>query len=281
MRGFVAIGRQAHTVGGRTEPATDSAVPRRGTASQVGTVTPQQLPTSTTPPGSVAPGVVAHGAVVASVLVVGDRALFTDSLEIALRAAGYDVQRVPTICPAAAVTAPTVGPYPRIALVDADHEPFGDGGELIEPLARVGIAVVVLADSLDRGQWGGFVRRGARCVLAKSAPLPELLSALRLLSQGRPVMTQQERTELIEWWRRDREDVDLLRERFRRLTPREQQVLADLTEGLAIHDIAVEDVVSEATVRTQVKSILRKLEVPSQLGAVALAHRLLGENASV
>jgi two-component system, NarL family, nitrate/nitrite response regulator NarL len=266
---------------GRTEPATDFAVPRRGTASRVGTVTPQQLPTSTTPPGSVAPGVVAHGAVVATVLVVGDRALFTDSLEIALRAAGYDVQRVPTICPAAAVTAPTVGPHPRVALVDADHEPLGDGGELIEPLTRVGIAVVVLADSLDRCQWGGFVRQGARCVLAKSAPLPELLSALRLLSQGRPVMTRQERTELIEGWRRDREDVDLLCERFRRLTPREQQVLADLTQGRTIHDIAVEDVVSEATVRTQVKSILRKLEVPSQLGAVALAHRLLGENTSV
>ncbi|HET7194203.1 MAG TPA: LuxR C-terminal-related transcriptional regulator [Nocardioides sp.] len=217
----------------------------------------------------------------ATVLVVGDRALFTDCLEIVLRSVGYDVQRIPTICPAAAAIAPTVGPYPRIALVDVDHDQLGDRGELIEPLARVGIAVVVLTDSLDRGQWGGFVRRGARCVLAKSAPLPDLHSALRLLSQGRPVMTRRERAELIEWWRRDREDVDLLRERFHRLTPREQQVLADLTQGLGIHDIAVEDVVSEATVRTQVKSILRKLEVPSQLGAVAVAHRLLGEDASV
>jgi DNA-binding NarL/FixJ family response regulator len=33
-------------------------------------------------------------------------------------------------------------------------------------------------------------------------------------------------------------------------------------------------VVAEATVRTQVKSILAKLEVSSQLAAVGLAHRV-------
>ena len=281
MRRIVAIGRQAHTVGGRAEPATDFPVPRRETASRVRTVTRQQRSASKSPPGLVAPGVVARGVVPTTVLVVGDRALFADSLEVSLTAAGYSVQRVPTVCPAAAVTAPTVGPYPQIALVDVELEPLDDPSDLIEPLARVGIAVVALTASMDRGQWGGYLRRGARCVLAKSAPLPELVSKLHLLSQGRPVMSRQERIELIEQWRRDREFVDALCARFRRLTPRERQLLADLTQGRGIHEIAVGDVVSEATVRTQVKSILRKLEVGSQLGAVALAHRVHWERAPV
>ena len=39
-----------------------------------------------------------------------------------------------------------------------------------------------------------------------------------------------------------------------------------------MRDIAQTSVVSVATVRTQVKSILAKLEVSSQLAAVGLAH---------
>ena len=44
--------------------------------------------------------------------------------------------------------------------------------------------------------------------------------------------------------------------------------------GRTVHEIAVIGVVSEATVRTQVKSILAKLQVTSQIAAVGLAHRL-------
>ena len=43
-------------------------------------------------------------------------------------------------------------------------------------------------------------------------------------------------------------------------------------EGHTVRDIAHLSVVSEATVRTQVKSILAKLEVSSQLAAVGLAN---------
>jgi DNA-binding NarL/FixJ family response regulator len=58
------------------------------------------------------------------------------------------------------------------------------------------------------------------------------------------------------------------------LTPRERQVLGRLIEGNSVRDIARANVVSEATVRTQVKSILGKLEVSSQLAAVGLAHQV-------
>ena len=45
-------------------------------------------------------------------------------------------------------------------------------------------------------------------------------------------------------------------------------------KGQTVREIATECVVAEATVRTQVKSILAKLEVTSQLAAVGLAHRV-------
>ena len=44
--------------------------------------------------------------------------------------------------------------------------------------------------------------------------------------------------------------------------------------GRAVREIAGLSVVSEATVRTQVKSILAKLEVSSQLAAVGMAHEI-------
>jgi len=66
-------------------------------------------------------------------------------------------------------------------------------------------------------------------------------------------------------------DPDLER-RLELLTPREAQVLGHLMEGRPVRDIAHVSFVSEATVRTQVKSILAKLEVTSQLAAVGAAH---------
>jgi DNA-binding NarL/FixJ family response regulator len=56
------------------------------------------------------------------------------------------------------------------------------------------------------------------------------------------------------------------------LTRREVAILAQLMRGRAAADIARAHVVSEQTVRTQLKSILRKLEVDRQLAAVALAR---------
>jgi DNA-binding NarL/FixJ family response regulator len=61
---------------------------------------------------------------------------------------------------------------------------------------------------------------------------------------------------------------------FETLTPREQQVLRALSVGLTVPRIAERWVVSEATVRSQVHAVLRKLDVRSQLEAVAAATRV-------
>jgi two-component system, NarL family, nitrate/nitrite response regulator NarL len=58
------------------------------------------------------------------------------------------------------------------------------------------------------------------------------------------------------------------------LTRREVDVLAQLVRGRSAAEIARHHVVSEMTVRTQVKSILNKLGVGNQLAAVALAHEV-------
>jgi DNA-binding NarL/FixJ family response regulator len=138
----------------------------------------------------------------------------------------------------------------------------------------VGVNVVVVTASADRSRWGEALRYGARATLSKSQPLNDILATVRRINAGLPVMTHEQREELLRLWHEQRRETQGIHERFGQLTAREMQVLGHLMLGHSVHDIAVASVVSEATVRTQVKSILAKLHVSSQLAAVGLAHQI-------
>ncbi len=69
-----------------------------------------------------------------------------------------------------------------------------------------------------------------------------------------------------------REGVDD-RQRLVGLTPREQEVLRDLMDGRSAEAIARASYVSLATVRSQIRAVLQKLAVNSQLAAVAKARQ--------
>lgn len=211
------------------------------------------------------------------IVILEDHVLFAESLELVLTIEGYDVRRLPVPTeeqsPQALVRTVT-RLHPRVVLLDLDLGQFGDGERLIVPLARAGINVVVVTASVDRARWGEAVRLGARKVLSKSGPLNDILAAVRRINQGLRVMASEEREELLEVWGKERAHLAAARAKLDRLTVRERQVLAHLMKGHAVREIAAEGVVSEATVRTQVKSILAKLDVTSQLAAVGLAHRV-------
>lgn len=211
------------------------------------------------------------------IVLVEDHVLFAESLELALSVEGYDVRRVELPDQAAApgeVLAAVVRQHPRIVLLDLDLGRFGDGLRMIAPLAKNGINVVIVTASRDQARWGDALRHGARTVLSKSRPLNDILSTVRRVNQGLPVLDVEEREALLRSWHQRRSEMADRREKVDRLTTRESQVLGLLMEGQTVHDIAMSSVVSEATVRTQVKSILAKLEVSSQIAAVGLAHQL-------
>ncbi len=211
------------------------------------------------------------------VAIVDDHVLFAESLELALTVEGYDVRRVAVPekrqSPGAMI-ATVLRRRPRVAFVDLDLGQFGDGEQLIAPLARAGVNVIVVTASLDRARWGEAVRCGARKVLPKSRPLNEILATVRRINQGLQVMSLEEREDLLREWAKERAANVELNARLETLTVREREVLAYLMKGQTVREIATECVVAEATVRTQVKSILAKLEVTSQLAAVGLAHRV-------
>ncbi len=211
------------------------------------------------------------------ILIIDDHVLFAESLELALSLEGYDVRSLPLPDiggSMATLRSLAMRANPRTVLLDLDLGRFGDGMNLIAPLARTNANVVVLTASDDRGHWGGCMRQGARKVLSKSGALQDALATVRRLHQGLPVVSREELESLLDAWARDRTVLDGFRRRLDLLTPRERQVLGAMIEGHTVRAISKESVVSEATVRTQVKSILGKLEVSSQLAAVGLANQV-------
>ncbi|CAI9398747.1 Transcriptional regulatory protein DesR [Nocardioides sp. T2.26MG-1] len=210
------------------------------------------------------------------VLVIEDHTLFAESLELVLQLEGYAVERMavpPQRVPAQALVSKALRARASIVLLDLSLGGFGDSTALIRPLAAAGAHVVVVTASTNRAQWGECLYLGARTVLSKGGPLSGILSTVRRITNGFPVLPVAEREAMIDLWREARAEHAAQHERLNLLTHREAVVLGELMFGKTVSDIARESVVSEATVRTQVKAILAKLGVSSQLAAVGLANQ--------
>jgi DNA-binding NarL/FixJ family response regulator len=210
------------------------------------------------------------------VAVVDDHALLAEALVIALRGQEVDAH---CIAPSKdddrqSLERAVLDTDPNVAVLDLDLGSAGDGMALVAGLNKRGIAVVVLTGSVDRTTHGEALAQGASAVLSKSVPFSEIVAAIRLVSEGRPVMLPEEQKTLIADWRKVAASRRDLRRRFSLITRREAEVLGLLMDGRHVNEIARLRFVSESTVRTQVKSILAKLEVSSQLTAVGLAHQL-------
>src|SRR6476620_7230831 len=211
-----------------------------------------------------------------SILIVDDHDLVGTSLAVALTAEGFQARRAAAVDRAGVLKEADTLP-PGLALLDLDlgRDKQGrrrDGVELVVPLTERGWCCMVLS-AADRNRVGAALAAGAIAAVPKRAPWPVLLANVRAALHGRTVMSPETRQELIDSFRvRDAERRDI-EEKLSRLTQREREVLAELARGHRAHAVAEKYVVSLATVRTQIRSVLSKLEVGSQLEAVALYRR--------
>lgn len=206
------------------------------------------------------------------VALVEDHDLLATTLGIALEIEGMEVLRA-RLDGRGELRAQLSTFRPHVALIDLDLGPLGDGGQLIPDLVADGVRVIVVSGTTDDADLGRCLAFGAIGCVPKRCGLHELIAAVEGAAVGQSNLSPRRRTDLIAIWQTQKASREDGEERLRQLTPREAEILARLMDGMTVERIAVESVVSAGTVRTQVKSILAKLGVNSQLQAVALASR--------
>lgn len=126
------------------------------------------------------------------------------------------------------------------------------------------VQVVALTSFPEEDLVQTALQAGAISYLLKNVSADELANAIRAAYMGRSTLAPEAAQALIHATTRPPEiGYDL--------TPREQEVLKLMVEGLSNPEIADRLVVSRSTVKFHVSSILSKLEVGSRTEAVALA----------
>lgn len=212
-----------------------------------------------------------------AVLIVDDHDLVGAALMFSLRAEGIAAHRAPSVARAAVLAAAGALP-PGVALLDLElgRDPVGralDGGDLVAPLRALGWRVIILSGSSDHARIGAALAAGALAWVPKHATLPTLLATVRAAVAGDEVMPAARHRQLVEVYHRHSAERRELTAKLDRLTQRERQVLAELARGNRAQAVAERFVVSIATVRSQIRAVLGKLEVGSQLEAVAIYRR--------
>lgn len=207
------------------------------------------------------------------VVIVDDHRLLADSLSFALEDHGIRAI-VPTLDASDVLLPEIVEQAPDLVLLDLDlGGDLGDGSVLVRPLVEAGLRVLIVTATSDVEQMARAVELGAVGVLAKNGPFPELLDSVVTAARGGEVMAPVVRLHLLDEARRRRDQRAASLAPFGRLTERESEVLRELARGRAVAEIARRSFVSEATVRSQVRSILTKLGVRSQLEAVVAVQQ--------
>lgn len=209
----------------------------------------------------------------ASVLIVDDHDLLAQSLLFALEAEGLTVSAVrPQSTTLILETAERV--RPTVVLLDLDlGGPVGSSVPLIEPLTALGAQVMMVTGVTDRVRLAECIEAGATGLINKSTPFEDLVTAVAEVAELGTLVLPPQRQQLLSELRLQRAADGARLAPFERLTRREQQVLIGLVEGRTAEKIAEDSFVSLATIRSQIRSILLKLDVNTQLAAVAMARQ--------
>jgi DNA-binding NarL/FixJ family response regulator len=152
---------------------------------------------------------------------------------------------------------------PDIALLDL-RMPGLDGSEVIRRARHVSpeTAAVVYTGYADSSIVDEVLDAGARGVVLKDAPLPDLVRALELVSGGGIYIDAGLTAALA-----------VRRSATPQVTQREREILRLLSDGFTNEEIGKQLFISPETVRTHVRRVIAKLGAKTRTQAVASALR--------
>jgi DNA-binding NarL/FixJ family response regulator len=164
---------------------------------------------------------------------------------------------------------------PDVVLMDI-RMPRMNGVEATAHLARADIeprprVLVLTTFDLDEYVFGAL-RAGAAGFLLKDAPRDRLLEAIRVVHGGDALLSPSITRRLVEDFASRSDPLEPPSAVLAQLTPRERQVLGLVARGYSNNEIAQQLVVTEATVKSHVGSVLMKLGLRDRVHAVVFAY---------
>jgi len=163
---------------------------------------------------------------------------------------------------------------PDVVLMDV-RMPGLDGVQATERIVASGSpSRIIILTTFDLDEYAyGALRAGASGFLLKDVPPPDMLSAIRAIATGDAVVAPSVTRRLLTEFARQLPAAEKPPDgRIDSLTPRERELLVEVARGLSNAEIAERLVLSEATVKTHVGSILGKLGLRDRVQIVVFAY---------
>ena len=162
---------------------------------------------------------------------------------------------------------------PDVVLMDV-RMPVLDGIEATRRIVESGNAArIIVLTTFDADEYVfAALRAGASGFLLKDVRPADLVEAIRIVAGGDALLAPTVTRRLLDRFAMELPDTDSAPPDLGELTERELEVLRLLALALSNAEIAAELVVSEATVKTHVSAVLRKLQLRDRVQAVVLAY---------
>jgi DNA-binding NarL/FixJ family response regulator len=208
------------------------------------------------------------------VVIADDQALVRGGFRMILRAAGIPV--LAEAADGAQALAAVLEHRPDVVLMDI-RMPEMDGLEatrriLAAPAGADCRIIILTTFDLDQYVYAALAA-GANGFLLKDVSPEQLVDAVRTIRSGDALLAPSITRRLVERFASAASAPLAVQGDLAELTPRELEVMRLLARGLSNAELAAELVLSEATVKTHVARILRKLGLRDRVQAVVLAYQ--------
>jgi DNA-binding NarL/FixJ family response regulator len=214
------------------------------------------------------------------ILIADEHVLFREGLQ-SLLSREPDMDVVGQTSTVQATVEQVVKLKPDVVLLDINLQD-GSGLEALRSLKTQipECSVVILSDQDTNENLFDAFRSGGNGYVLKDTPIESLVTALRALARGEPILSRLLTRRIVEEYARQGYKGNQVELSLDSLTVRELEILRHVGTGASNREIAVRLSISEHTVKAHVRNIFEKLRLEKRSQMVGMSRRYLSRPSS-